>query len=157
MMSWWRPLCWLGKYINHNAIHQEGVKGGQAGSWWDLLFQGLFIFLSCPLDHVPGVVAIMGRPLHCFLMIMVGWLVMWSPILHLTYHNIVSNHMDIFFLFFFFYIALAYWYIKDGSTLLKSRDGGRSLNISIEENMPLFLFNNKSERELWGFREEPTW
>jgi len=44
-------------------------------------------------------------------------------------------------------------YTEGGSTLLKSRDGGRRLNISIEKNMPLFLFNNNDQRELWGLRK----
>ena len=98
-----------------------------------------FIFLICLLDHIPGVVAIVGMPLHCFLLIMVGWLLMRPPILHLKNH--VSNHIDIYFslLFFLLYIALSYLYTEDGSKLLKSRDGGRSLNISIEEKYALIL------------------
>ena len=48
------------------------------------------------------------------------------------------------FLFYFLLYSTSYLYIEDGSTLLKSRDGGRSLNISIEENMLLFLFKEIS-------------
>jgi len=135
-------LCWLGDQINHNAIHREEVKSGQAGSWWDLLFQELFsFFFNCPLDHIPGVVAMMGMPLHYFLMIMVGWLLMRPPILHLPNHKIISEICKYFLFLFSFFIALSYLYINDGSALLKSRDGGRSLNISIEKNMPLFLLH----------------
>ena len=54
MLAWWPD--------NHNAIHKVGTKRGQAGSWWDLLFQGLLVIL--PLDHIPGVVAVMGMPLR---------------------------------------------------------------------------------------------
>ena len=109
-----------------------------------------FIVLMCLLDHFPGVVAIMGMPLHCFLMNMVGWLLMRPPILHLSNHRIVSDQIDIFFSFLFLLYSTSYLYIEDGSSLLKSRDGGRSLNISIEKIIPLFLFNNNNQRELLG-------
>lgn len=108
-----------------------------------------YFLLLCPLDHIPGVVGIVGMPLHCFHIIIVGWLLMRPPILHLKNHRIVSNHIDIFFLSFSFILySTSYLYIDDGSTLLKSRDGRRSMNISIGENMPLFLFNNNIQREL---------
>ena len=63
-------------------------------------------------------------------MIRVGWLSMRPPILHLTTHKLYKR----FSLFLsFFYKVLSYVYTKGGSTLLKFRNGGRSLNISIEK------------------------
>jgi len=89
----------------------------------------------------------------CFLMNMVGWLLMRPPILHLPNYKIINEICK----YFSFHIALSYLFIKDGSTLLKSRDGGRSLNISIEKVCPYSYSINKNQRELWRFREEPTW
>jgi len=102
----------------------------------------------CPLDRILDVVAIVGMPLHCFLMTMVGWLMMRPPILYLTNHRIVSKHIYIDILpFCFLSYNTSYSYIEDGSTLLKSRGGGRSMNILIEENMPLYLFNCNKKTE----------
>jgi len=50
------------------------------------------------------------------------------------------------FLFLFIYLFIfnrtSYLYIEGGSTLLRSMDGERSLNISIEKSMPLTLFDD---------------
>ena len=45
----------------------------------------------------------------------------------------LANYINIFLFIFSFITYFSYLYTKGGSTLLKSRDGGRSLNISIEK------------------------
>jgi len=93
-------------------------------------FQGLCLFMH-PLDHIPGVVAIVGMPLHSFLMIMVGWLVMRPPILQL-WKKIIKLLVNIIIII----IIIPILYIEGGSSLLKSRDGGRSLTYQYKNIYP---------------------
>ena len=72
VLAWWPG--------EHISIHWEVAKVVRLAHDETSYFQG---FLLHPLDHIPSVVAIVGMPLHYFLMIMVGWLVMTPPILHL--------------------------------------------------------------------------
>ena len=109
MLAWWLD--------GHNAIDKVGAKRGQAGSWWDPLFQGLLVNL--PSDHIPGVVAIMGMPLR------------FHPYDHgrLALNEIPYPAFDDFlsYSYFFFYSSFAAHFFflcsithKGGFTLLKS-------------------------------------
>ena len=90
-------------------------------------------FLMCLLDHIPGVVAIVGMPLHFLPYDHGGMALDETP--YPAFDN--SKHSS----FFFFYKILSYLYTKGGSALLKSRNGGRSLNISIEKYKPFVLIS----------------
>ena len=85
-------------------------------------------FLMYLLDHIPSLVAIVGMPLH-FLPYDHGRLAL-DETPYLAFDKSSKHH---FLLLFFFHRVLSYLYTKGGSTLLKSRNGGRSLNISIEK------------------------
>ena len=99
------------------------------------MFQGLFILMYL-LDHIPGVVAIVGLPLH-FLPYDHGRLAL-NETPYPAFDNLLKHHFLLPF-FFFFDKVLSRLYTKGGSTLLKSRNGGRSLNISIEKSRPFVL------------------
>ena len=86
----------------------------------------------------------MGMPLHC-LPYDHGRLALDETPYPPSTKSLLMKY--IFFFFYFTHNTFPQLIIRDGSTLLKSRDGGRSLNISIEKNMPLLLLH-KNQRKL---------
>ncbi len=97
------------------------------------------VYLIYLLDHIPGVVAIVGMPLH-FLPHDHGRLAL-NETPYPAFDNLLKHHFSLPFFFLLFYKVLPYLYTKGGSTLLKSRNGGRSLNISIVRYKPFTLIS----------------
>ena len=150
-MSEWRPLCWLGNQRNIMPFTRKEWKLGRPARDETSCSKDSLFFLMCLLDHSPGVVAIVGMPLH------------FLPYDHVrmdldeTPYPSFDNwyHINIF-LFFLFYKVLSYLYINGGLALPKSRNGGRSLNISIEK-YTLCSYSLIMIKEYYGNLKKPPW